>query len=78
LRPEHGGCLLIFTTTFDRHDEAAKFAAGWHLCLDALADSLDGSPVAGGMERWVELFDGYVERFTATDEAAERAALPGG
>ncbi len=63
LRPDGQGCRLVFTHTFDARDEAAKFAAGWHLCLDALGSLLDGEPVAGSRDRWAELNEGYVRSF---------------
>src|SRR5918911_4191112 len=43
LRPHDEGCLLVLTHTFDDRFKAARDAAGWHLCLDALAADLDGS-----------------------------------
>ena len=42
LEPHQDGCLLILTHTFDDRFKAARDAAGWHLCLDALSASLDG------------------------------------
>jgi uncharacterized protein YndB with AHSA1/START domain len=63
LRPEGDGCLLVFTHTFDAPDEAAKFAAGWHLCLEGLESLLAGAPGSGSMDRWGVLHEGYVERF---------------
>ena len=42
LRPDDDGCLLVLTHTFDDRFKAARDAAGWHLCIDALAASLDG------------------------------------
>jgi uncharacterized protein YndB with AHSA1/START domain len=46
LRPHAEGTLLVLTHTFDDHFKAARDAAGWHLCLDALATSLAGSEAA--------------------------------
>jgi uncharacterized protein YndB with AHSA1/START domain len=42
LRPHDEGCLLVLTHTFDDRFKAARDAAGWHLCLDALSAELDG------------------------------------
>jgi len=43
LRPDGaGGCLLIFSDTMDDRDRPVRNAAGWHACLDALADRLAG------------------------------------
>jgi uncharacterized protein YndB with AHSA1/START domain len=44
LRAVDEGCLLILTHTFDDRFKAARDAAGWHLCLDAMASLLDGTP----------------------------------
>ena len=42
LRPDGDGCLLVLTHTFDDRFKAARDAAGWHVCLDALAATLAG------------------------------------
>jgi len=63
LRPDKQGCLLIFIHTFEDRSAAARFAAGWHSCLDVLKSRLNGEPVAPpDNDRWVELFDGYAAR----------------
>lgn len=64
LRPDGDGTLLTFVNTFDELGKAARDAAGWHTCLDALALHLDGTeaPSTPG-ERWKEVHDAYVERF---------------
>jgi uncharacterized protein YndB with AHSA1/START domain len=43
LRPDPGGdgCLLTLTVTFGELGRGARDAAGWHVCLDALAARLD-------------------------------------
>jgi hypothetical protein len=44
--------------------KAARDAAGWHACLDALGHDLDGETAApAGRENWDQLFAGYTERF---------------
>ena len=64
LRPDGAGCVLVFTHAFDTPAEAAKFAAGWHLCLDGLQARLDGAPApspdgwGGHHERYVRSFAG--------------------
>lgn len=63
LEPDAGDCLLVFSQTFAERADAAKFAAGWHVCLDALATSLDGEPVAHTHARWMELFEAYAQSF---------------
>jgi uncharacterized protein YndB with AHSA1/START domain len=62
LRPSRDGCLLIFTDTFAELGKAARDAAGWHVCLEALEAYLDETtpPPAG---RWQQVYPGYVERF---------------
>jgi uncharacterized protein YndB with AHSA1/START domain len=41
---EGEGSLLTLLDTFDEHGKAARDAAGWHVCLDALERKLDGAP----------------------------------
>ena len=51
LEPDGGGTLLRFTHTLTREPGAAKVAAGWHVCLDALATLLEtGSSEQPGTE----------------------------
>jgi hypothetical protein len=68
LRPHDEGCVLILTHTFDDHFKAARDAAGWHVCLDALAVALEGNPdsrqvMSGPEKAWVGLNAAYEERF---------------
>lgn len=64
LRPDGDGTLLTFVDTFDEIGKAARDAAGWHACLDALALHLDDRPApAEPAERWQRLHATYVERF---------------
>jgi hypothetical protein len=42
---EGAGCLLRFTVVLETSDKAARDAAGWHQCLDALERQLSGGPV---------------------------------
>ena len=64
LTAEGDACVLVFTHAFDTPAEAAKFAAGWHLCLDGLQARLDGAPApspdgwGGHHERYVRSFAG--------------------
>ncbi|MBV9855847.1 MAG: SRPBCC family protein [Streptosporangiaceae bacterium] len=61
LRPDGDGCLLVFTDTFGELGKAARDGAGWHVCLEALVASLDGTrPPPRG--RWQQVHPGYVER----------------
>ncbi|MFC7304419.1 SRPBCC family protein [Streptomyces monticola] len=56
------GSLLTLTHTFGDRFGGASFASGWHLCLTALAQLLDGESVDvdpdGG-----ELHEAYLEQF---------------
>jgi uncharacterized protein YndB with AHSA1/START domain len=76
LRPHQEGCLLVLIHTFDDRLKAARDAAGWHLCLEALSLVLDGTPrpeEAHGEripEGWRELNSAYEERFGIPPEKA--------
>ena len=61
LQPDGEGCLLVFTHTFGQDEEAAKFAAGWHVCLEALGSLLDGEPVSRSDDHWVALYQSYAK-----------------
>src|SRR5262245_55056305 len=61
LRPEGDGCVLTFLDTFVELGKAARDAAGWHVCLDALAADLSGDPSARDrLDGWKKVHDGYV------------------
>jgi uncharacterized protein YndB with AHSA1/START domain len=76
LRPSDQGCVLILTHAFDDRFKAARDAAGWHLCLDALSATLDGTVPAQGDEDdpipsgWRELNSAYEQRFGIPPEKA--------
>src|SRR3954451_15832767 len=56
------GCVLTLINRFDEVGKAARDAAGWHACLDALGASLAGSSIdAAGVGG--EVHPAYVERF---------------
>src|ERR671934_28515 len=69
LEPKGDGCRLVLLHIFDDRFKAARDAAGWHLCLDALETRLAGaSPGAPTGERaipggWPELNAAYEQRF---------------
>lgn len=63
VHPEPGGCLLVFTNTFDDRPGAASFAAGWEGCLDALGRDLGGSAGDGESRPWVDAHEAYVAAF---------------
>jgi uncharacterized protein YndB with AHSA1/START domain len=75
LEPRADGCLLILTHTFDDRFKAARDAAGWHLCLDALSGALDGAaqnePPTGDIPpAWPALNSAYEQRFGILPEQA--------
>jgi uncharacterized protein YndB with AHSA1/START domain len=60
----HTRLTLLHVLYEEGEDAAAKTAAGWHLCLDALADRLDGAETAaetgGPTPAWQARYDEYV------------------
>ncbi len=68
LSSDPDGTRLTLRHRFAERDEAPKYAAGWHLCLDALAAALAGTPmqsVAGdsAMDHgWSELNERYTRQ----------------
>lgn len=74
LRPHDDGCLLVLVHSFDDRLKAARDGAGWHICLDALGNVLDGGPGRGtpspGESGWQELNGQYQERFGISPEEA--------
>jgi uncharacterized protein YndB with AHSA1/START domain len=65
--PNDDGCLLRLTVTLDELGRAARDAAGWHVCLDALARQPDSTrqpdDIGGVTPSWVAVNARYVERF---------------
>jgi uncharacterized protein YndB with AHSA1/START domain len=73
---EGGGTVLTLRNTFDEQGKAARDAAGWHTCLDALAHELDGEkPRWSTRDRWNEVHPKYVGAF---GPAASTIAPPAG
>jgi uncharacterized protein YndB with AHSA1/START domain len=76
LRPHDDGCLLRLLHTFDDRFKAARDAAGWELCLEALESSLESEPHPRHghgprlPQNWKELNRGYEERFGIPPEKA--------
>jgi uncharacterized protein YndB with AHSA1/START domain len=64
LEPRHdGGCRLTFTALLGERDTAARTAAGWEVCLDALDAALAGraAPAPGGPTPvWRRHYEDYV------------------
>ena len=59
------GCVLRFTVLLDARDKAARDAAGWHVCLDVLEQSLADaatSPRLGPTSEWRAHYEDYAER----------------
>ena len=56
------GCVLTLINRFDELGKAARDAAGWHACLDALSASLDGSS-CDPMAVWQSVHPAYVTAF---------------
>ena len=48
LAPSGAGCVLTLINRFDEIGKAARDAAGWHACLDALEASLAGASIDAG------------------------------
>src|SRR3954451_16168847 len=61
LAPAGSGCVLTLINRFDEVGKAARDAAGWHACLDALEASLAGASI-DPMRVWGAAPPGYVER----------------
>jgi uncharacterized protein YndB with AHSA1/START domain len=68
-----GGCLLVFTHTFDDRPGAASFAAGWHTCIEALRLLLDGRPVEVD-DVAVDLHEKFIVKFGLDAGTAETTA----
>jgi uncharacterized protein YndB with AHSA1/START domain len=64
LRAVPEGTEFTLLHTFEERGKAARDAAGWHVCLDALVAALGGSAVSpGDMAAWGEVHPRYVESF---------------
>jgi uncharacterized protein YndB with AHSA1/START domain len=64
LHPVDGGCELTFTTRFGEVGKAARDAAGWHVCLDLLEHSLDGTTAPWrSEEQWRPMQERYRKLF---------------
>jgi uncharacterized protein YndB with AHSA1/START domain len=74
LRPHDEGCLLILVHSFGDRLKAARDGAGWHVCLDSLAASLDARDAQGVPSprdgNWRELNAHYQEKFGISPEEA--------
>jgi uncharacterized protein YndB with AHSA1/START domain len=63
LHPDGAGCILRLRVTFPEYGKAARDAAGWHVCLDALDALCDGTAgdVTGPPAQWQDVHRAYVE-----------------
>jgi hypothetical protein len=67
-----GGTRLTLRHTTAKRSGVPMVAAGWHLCLDVMALSLDGRPIGAirGQEAldfgWQQLHDAYADRLGIT------------
>ncbi len=55
------GCVLTLLDTFDERGKAARDAAGWHVCLDALERELNSASTPN--DGWQALNARYVTEF---------------
>lgn len=62
ITPDGEGSLLTLVHTFGDRFGGASFASGWHLCLTALSQLLDGEPTAVEPDSG-ELHEAYLEQF---------------
>ena len=59
LEPDGEGCRLRFTHLISTSEQAARDAAGWHVCLERLERLLSGD---GPTSEWSGLYDEYRRR----------------
>jgi uncharacterized protein YndB with AHSA1/START domain len=66
LEPDGDGCRLRFTQVLSTREQAARDAAGWHVCLDRLSDLLSGdageAPGTEATSEWSEHYEAYQRR----------------
>jgi uncharacterized protein YndB with AHSA1/START domain len=64
LHAEATGTQLVLIVVLETLGKAARDGAGWHVCLEQLAASLDGEGTGGDTStRWREVHPGYVASF---------------
>jgi uncharacterized protein YndB with AHSA1/START domain len=65
LRPTPEGTVLTLLDTLDDRGKGARDGAGWHVCLQSLAEHLrgDANPRESMGAAWNEVHPHYVERF---------------
>jgi uncharacterized protein YndB with AHSA1/START domain len=66
IEPTDDGCLLRLTHFLSTREQAARDAAGWHVCLDGLSRHLDGAvataPTAEPTGEWRRHYAEYQQR----------------
>jgi uncharacterized protein YndB with AHSA1/START domain len=75
LRPEGGGCVLMFTHAFTDRDQAALTAAGWDRCFARL-DALYGEhPMSESesLEAWLDVHDRLATAWNIDPEIGHEA-----
>ncbi len=77
LRPDGGGCVLVFTHAFEDPDTAARTAAGWDRSFARLDGLLAGTPIdeRAALELWPEIHERYAESFGVDPELGQRSYL---
>jgi uncharacterized protein YndB with AHSA1/START domain len=76
IRPHDEGALLTLVHTFEDRLKAARDGAGWHVCLNSLADSLAGTGAPADGDRldpdrqWPALNTTYQGKFGISPEEA--------
>ncbi|MDC7335616.1 SRPBCC family protein [Streptomyces lydicus] len=73
IAPDGDGSLLTLIHTFGDRFGGASFASGWHLCLTALSQLLDGASTAVDRDAG-ELHEAYVEQFALGRGVVEETA----
>jgi uncharacterized protein YndB with AHSA1/START domain len=63
LSPDGVGCRVVFENIFDERSKAARDAAGWHSCLDALEAQLTGAERGAQGSAWPQRFAEYSQAF---------------
>ncbi|WP_329071153.1 SRPBCC family protein [Streptomyces sp. NBC_01429] len=75
IAPDGAGSRLTLVHTFGDLPGAASFASGWHLCVTALAQLLDGAPVSPGRDTGA-LHESYLHAFGLDRGTVETVPAP--
>ncbi|AJT62318.1 hypothetical protein T261_0629 [Streptomyces lydicus] len=73
ITPDGDGSLLTLVHTFGDRFGAASFASGWHLCISALSQLLDGESTAVDPDSGA-LHEAYLEQFDLGHGTVEETA----